>query len=80
MSKTLASIARHATNRPAPVMGTSSPYPTVISVTIVHQNESGMDLYGLEMRWHPGTNVPSSSSNWFPARAPSSHSMSSLRL
>ena len=80
MSKTLASIARHATNRPRARDGHLVAVPHRHQRLLVHQNESGMDLYGLEMRVHPGTNVPSSSGNWFPASAPSSHSMSSLRL
>lgn len=38
------SIVLVAINRPTGVSGTASPYPTVISVTIHHQNASGMDL------------------------------------
>mmetsp|Transcript_10760 Transcript_10760/g.39884 ORF Transcript_10760/g.39884 Transcript_10760/m.39884 type:complete len:253 (-) Transcript_10760:1462-2220(-) len=63
MSNTDASIARHATSRPAPVTGTSSPYPTVINVTMVHQNESGIDLYGDGTREQPSIRVPSSCVN-----------------
>jgi len=51
-SSKLATIATHATNLPAPVVGISSPYPTVINVTTVHQKESGMDLNGVSCRSH----------------------------
>ena len=81
IKSTEASIARLATRRPAPVTGTWSPYPTVMSVTIVHQKESGMDLYGLDTRSHPFTSEPSSAvmSSPYVASAWSVHTTSTLR-
>ena len=79
MRSTDASMARHATRRPAPEMGTSSPYPTVMSVTIVHQKESGMDLKGLEMRSHPAMSEPSALCSASVASAAPVHAMSIFR-
>mmetsp|Transcript_30978 Transcript_30978/g.77574 ORF Transcript_30978/g.77574 Transcript_30978/m.77574 type:complete len:244 (-) Transcript_30978:1478-2209(-) len=80
-SSTEASMATHATSLPSDVTGTSSPYPTVISVTMTHQKLSGMDLNGLSVLSHPATRVlPSSNRSTVPASAEASHVMSVLRL
>ena len=50
--------------------------PTVMSVTIVHQKESGMDLKGLEMRSHPAMSEPSALCSASVASAAPVHAMS----